>query len=176
MSNADFSHLEGGAKSAYDRLMRKIERIPFSGCWIFTGSVNNHGYGYFMVNSKKVKAHRASWILHRSEVPEGLFVLHHCDVPSCVNPNHLFLGTRKDNSQDMVSKRRHVFMAHPERIQRGEKSAISKISDAQAAAIWERISRGERSSAIAQDFGITRGAVNHIKSGRTWKHLTEKHA
>ena len=78
------------------------------GCWIWTASARGSGYGQFYLKKYKrqIEAHRASWLLHVGDIPDGLQVLHRCDVRLCVNPEHLFLGTAKDNTQDMIAKNR----------------------------------------------------------------------
>lgn len=77
------------------------------GCWDWKGCCpKNPGYGQFRSMGKIVKAHRASWIIHKGEIPEGLFVCHHCDNKRCSNPDHLFLGTCKDNNLDIIKKNR----------------------------------------------------------------------
>lgn len=78
-------------------------------CWIWTGSPNSTGYGNLDIDGKKVKAHRVSWILHKGEIPEGMYICHTCDTPLCVNPEHLFLGTAKSNMQDMKDKGRRNY-------------------------------------------------------------------
>lgn len=88
------------------RLERKIERVPISGCWIYTGFLDPEGYGKFMEAGKQLRAHRYSYTLHKGNIPEGLFVCHTCDVPCCVNPDHLWLGTHDDNMKDKVKKGR----------------------------------------------------------------------
>lgn len=86
----------------------KRARVKKSGCWHFIGSLSKTGYGVVGLNGKVIGAHRAAWILTNGEVPDGLFVCHKCDNRRCINPDHLFLGTAKDNTQDMISKGRRV--------------------------------------------------------------------
>jgi hypothetical protein len=84
-----------------------IEREPNSGCWLWNGGHNRiRGYGHLHFRGRQERAHRASWIAMRGPIPPGIFVCHHCDTPECVNPNHLFLGTAKDNAQDFAVKAR----------------------------------------------------------------------
>lgn len=90
--------------SLEEQLLARVEKVPY-GCWLFKGSLRS-GYGRIQVNKKLESVHRISWIIYRGPIPEGLFVLHHCDVRNCINPDHLFLGTKKDNYDDMYNKGR----------------------------------------------------------------------
>lgn len=84
----------------------KVNRTE--GCWLWAGSKRSEmGYGSFVVRGRSFAAHRVSWELTHGPIPPGLKVLHKCDVPACVNPDHLFLGTDKDNHQDKAAKGRH---------------------------------------------------------------------
>jgi len=79
------------------------------GCWLWKGGLSGSGYGNFWSDGKTVRAHRYAWeITHGRPVPEGLYVLHRCDTPRCCNPEHLFVGTLRDNSRDMAAKGRVV--------------------------------------------------------------------
>ena len=80
---------------------------PNTGCWLWSAAGGGQHYGLFHFRGKTIGAHRASWIFHKGEIPNGLYVLHKCDTRPCVNPDHLFLGTPKDNMQDCVKKGRH---------------------------------------------------------------------
>jgi len=96
-------------KPAIERVLGRIVRLPFSGCWIFTGATNNFGYGIVGLGSRgqpNDRAHRITYRHFRGEIPDGMFVCHTCDVPSCCNPDHLFLGDRADNMKDAAKKRR----------------------------------------------------------------------
>jgi HNH endonuclease len=79
---------------------------PNSGCWLWDGAVTNDGYGQVRINNRNFRVHRLAWEQANGLIPEGLSVLHKCDVPSCCNPDHLFLGTQLDNVTDMRTKRR----------------------------------------------------------------------
>lgn len=89
------------------RFWRYVEKG--SSCWLWIGYTTSKGYGSFRYGDRRlglrVRAHRASWQLHFGPIPDDLFVCHHCDVPNCVRPDHLFLGTHQDNMSDMLRKR-----------------------------------------------------------------------
>lgn len=91
------------------RFWKYVSALSDDECWIWMGSLRR-GYGRISIrHSYSIPAHRFSWELHRGSIPNGLDVCHTCDVPACVNPNHLFLGTAKDNIRDMILKERDNF-------------------------------------------------------------------
>ena len=96
----------GFRSNAMDIIEKNIERIPEAGCWIWTGSCRPTGYGQVFVNKKTISAHKYTYETYKGPVAPGLLVLHKCDNPSCVNPDHLFLGTQSDNMYDMYKKGR----------------------------------------------------------------------
>jgi hypothetical protein len=155
-------------------------------CWLWLGKPNGHGYGRFSIMRKVVLAHRYSWELAHGTVPAGLWVLHHCDNPPCVNPAHLWLGTHGDNMRDMVAKGRNGAITHPERIARGDRGSAhlhpesrprgenhphATFTEAQVLDIKRRLVDGERRLALAAAYRVSRGAIDGIASGRTWGHL-----
>lgn len=137
----------------------RTTKIPWSGCWIWDGAIGKaHGYGVAW-DGKYVRAHRLGYKLFVGDIPSGMHVLHRCDVRSCVNPSHLFLGTQLDNMRDMVSKGR--INAAPLRNTRG-----ALLSPAQVVKIR---SDNRDAQLVAKEYGIARATVYGIRHRRTWK-------
>jgi len=88
------------------KIEQRIVRVPLSGCWLWTGALSDTGYGSLRTSEGLFNAHRASYLAHVGPIPDGLWVLHSCDIRSCCNPYHLFLGTRRDNIADASAKGR----------------------------------------------------------------------
>lgn len=137
-------------------------KVDENGCWLWTGHVATTGYASITVDHRPVGAHRVSWEMHRGPIPEGLSVLHRCDVRHCVNPGHLFLGTPKDNMLDMARKGRSV---------RGEAQHDAKLSARKIKAIRSAASRGVGQLALALKYGVTRRQINKIVNGKAWRHV-----
>jgi len=149
-------------KTPQDRFDEKWIGEPNSGCWLWTGTLGN-GYGEIQVEKQKhVYAHRLSWELHCGPIPKGMCVLHSCDMPCCVNPDHLWLGTKGDNARDMVRKGRNPDF-------RGERSGNSNLTDADVIAI--RAATGTHRS-IAAQHGVSQSRISDIRAEKSWKHLT----
>ena len=94
--------------SLQQRIKVNSKLIPESGCWLWSKACEKkNGYGVISVKNKQERAHRTSFVAYIGPIPNGMLVCHHCDTPACVNPNHLFIGTFKDNNQDSILKKRH---------------------------------------------------------------------
>lgn len=134
-------------------------------CWLWQKSLAN-GYGQFQVNKKPWLTHRLSWVLHFGDIPNGLWVLHRCDVRNCVNPKHLFLGTSRDNVLDAMKKNRHSLP--PQGF--GEKSSHHKLTISMVRQIRHLLADGVHQRKIAVRYGVCQGTVAHISTGRNWRH------
>lgn len=128
-------------------------------CQLFEGTRNRGGYGQVRLG-RMVGAHRLAYALHYGVDPGELHVLHRCDRPACVNPEHLFLGTHQDNMRDRAAKRRG---------NRGERHTLAKISFPIATEIREAAARGETRRSIGARFGIDQSTVTRIVHFRTWR-------
>ncbi len=128
-------------------------------CWVFTGSLNNKGYGNFALNGKLDKAHRVAYEYYIGPIPENTMVLHRCDNPPCCNPNHLFLGTAKDNYDDMIGKERQNLL-------HGANNGNATLAFEEADYIR---SSKEPTSALALKYRVSTTTIKRIRSGRTYK-------
>lgn len=141
----------------------KVEKLATEcGCWLWMGYCDENGYGGLTIARQRETAHRVSWRISCGEIPDGLFVCHRCDTPSCVNPNHLFLGNNLDNVTDMVSKDREC---------RGERSPFAKLTEMEVINIQIRYANRESQESIASDFGVSRSHISDICSGGSWRKL-----
>lgn len=138
-------------KSFIQRFVEKIKINDETDCWEWIGTKNSDGYGNFLVHDVVMKAHRISYLIHIGEIPSGMCVCHHCDNPSCVNPDHLFLGTHTDNMRDMTRKRR---LKIPKL--RGENCGSAKLSDLQVKEMRDIYKNEEISTGkLGKMFGIS---------------------
>lgn len=139
---------------------------PNTGCWLWESRADRGGYGWLKeIGRKYLRAHRLSWTLHRGEIPPGMCVLHKCDTPACVNPDHLFLGTHLDNARDRVQKGRgrggSMGMA-------GKFNPSVKLTEEEVRAIR---SDTRQLLAIAGDYGISDSQVSSIRLRKSWRYL-----
>ncbi len=153
--------------SVLERFEAKTMFDPNSGCWLWTANLQpppSLPYGRFQVSKRKSGyAHRVSWELYRGDIPAGLSVLHKCDVPYCVNPSHLFLGTYADNNRDKENKGR---ANHAKGIGHG----MTKLSEDQVSTVKGLLGVGVSTRELSRRLNIHRSTIMDIKRGRTWKH------
>jgi hypothetical protein len=166
-------------RELFDARVRVVE----SGCHEWAGYVMKNGYGTLCVGKKAAKesgshkstlflAHRLAWELANGPVPDGMMVLHRCDNRKCCNPEHLFLGTAKDNYDDMVTKGRRVIDSGGGRkYAKGEGHTRAKLSTSDVLAIRSEANEGGNWEELAVRYGVTRANIRAIVIGLSWTHI-----
>jgi hypothetical protein len=138
-------------------------------CWLWTGGISKSGYGNYRNNG----SHRYAYEITFGEIPKGMLVMHKCDVRACVNPDHLSIGTHKDNSKDMVAKNRNLDW-------RGERHGAHKLKEKDVIYIREHYKRGINQTypsnvpELAQQFNVSVGTIRQIVNFERWQWLKEK--
>jgi hypothetical protein len=147
-------------------------------CWFWTGTLDPKGYGFFGWKQKKYRAHRFAYLLTHGEIPADLFVCHRCDCPGCVNPEHLWLGTVKENNQDSASKGRYqdTRKARGENRKktshRGSAHYLSPFTEAQILDIRSRdYSRWGSYTRVAEEFKTSSNTIKRIHKREVWTHI-----
>lgn len=136
----------------------KVEKTDT--CWLWSGTRNKYGYGVFLLPGEKpVRAHRHSYALTRGPIPDGLVVMHACDNPACVNPDHLSLGTKLDNNRDAARKDRNA---------RGERNGHAKLT---AADVQHIRTSGASRADLAFRFGVDPSTISQIIARKKWRHI-----
>ena len=139
-----------------DWFWQRVEKTD--SCWLWTGARNKLGYGIVSIHAKKhMLAHRVAWLFTHGDIPGGMILCHRCDTPRCVRPEHVFLGTRKDNMQDARRK------ALPR--------AGMKLTESQAMDIINRLISWEKVVSVARATGVSPQMITRINSGLAWTHL-----
>ena len=138
---------------SFDRFWNKVNKTD--SCWEWMSSINNKGYGTFWYQGRPVYAHRLAYELTVDKIPNNLCACHHCDNPKCVNPDHLFLGTHKDNIQDASNKGRL-------------RNRYSKLSEFDILEIRNLLASGVSQRMVAKQYSVGVMTINHIVHKRTW--------
>ena len=142
-----------------ERFMSKVSKE--GECWLWTAAVNSWGYGQIRDdNSRQIGAHIASYMLFRGDVPNGMTVLHSCDNPLCVNPEHLSIGTQAENIADCVRKGRNA---------KGERQHSSKLTEDDVVAI--RIASGIKYSELSKKYMVNPTTIKRIRERIIWRHI-----
>lgn len=150
-----------------DRFWEKVDRTGV-GCWLWLAALNLTGYGVFNLGTGKgnALAHRYAYELTHGPIPDGLFVCHHCDTPTCCNPAHLFLGTNSDNMQDASRKGRVVIPHH-----KGTAHKLAKLTDDAVREIRACAAAGESQRSLAARFGYTQAGICRVVNRLSWAHV-----
>lgn len=142
----------------------KVDKSPHpKDCWIWIAGRDKDGYGIFQIEGSAVKAHRLSYQLANGSFDRKLLVLHSCDNPSCVNPDHLSLGSSLDNARDRSIKHRSAF---------GERSPLHKLTWSQVIDIRARYATGLiMQKTLAEEYGVHRDTISRIVCNEHWHQL-----
>lgn len=152
-----------------ERFRQNLGPVTETGCLPWIGHSNRHGYGVISRGGRQgalVLAHRLAYEWANGPIPDGLFALHRCDTPCCVNPDHIFLGTQTDNMADMDKKGRR-------KIAVGERRGFAKLTEAAVREIRRRREQdGTLLKVLAADYGVSITSIQQIFTGRCWKHVS----
>lgn len=150
------------SKSLQDRFEEKVEIREGNSCHWWVAVHTKKGYGLFGVDGIMRQSHRVAYELYKEPIPKGLHVMHKCDNPSCVNPDHLEVGTHQDNMADMVNKGRTC---------KGEGKANSKLKEGDVIKIRAKASSGNKLVDIAKVYGMSPSTISRVVSGKRWGHI-----
>lgn len=142
-----------------DRFNKKICVDNKTQCWNWVAGTGRDGYGAFNLNSKTIHAHRVAWVIKFGFIPKNICVLHRCDNKKCVNPGHLFLGSRADNMMDKVKKNRQS---------KGIETSLAKLTE--DAVVKIRLDR-RTNKQIGKEYKVHRSTIGKIKNRTRWKHV-----
>jgi hypothetical protein len=152
-----------------ERFMARVSPEPNTGCWLWTGGVQRRGYGAVAVSHGDVRpAHRVAYLLFRGPIAAGMDVCHSCDNPPCVNPAHLWIGTRSENIRDMDRKGRR-----PPVLSAGVRNGRALIDETCAREIIAALAAGEPPLVVARRLGVSPHITRGISRGRAWRHLKQ---
>lgn len=159
-------------RSLKERFEEKYIPEPNTGCWLWTGSYYKYGYGSIRIGSRTdgsrtmIGAHIISYKLFKGEIPTGMYVCHKCDIPECVNPDHLFLGTPSDNTLDMVNKKRNF---KPSLGKFGENNHLHKLTQIEVNEIREKYATGNYyQRELAKEYGVAQTQISRLILYKRW--------
>jgi hypothetical protein len=148
------------------RFFEKVSPEPNTGCWLWTGSLHVLGYGQVTYKGKLWKAHRFAWLAWYGPIPPKMSVCHKCDTRSCVNPDHLFLGTHGENMADMSAKGRTRWGDNT-----GQRNGMAALTDDKVRQIRSLKAAGIKQIEIAKQFGVSPMTISRAVTGKAWTHV-----
>jgi len=152
-------------KSLEDAFFKYVTPTDLQDCWEWQGFINHQGYGKFGFGGMHFLSHRASWLIHHGKIELGKSVLHKCDNRRCVNPHHLFIGSRADNNHDMYSKGRQRHLV-------GKECHAAKLTEADVLEIRRLyVPYIMGTQRLANRFGVSKQQIQHIIHRKHWKHI-----
>lgn len=152
-----------GASTQEQRFWERVNKRSDDGCWVWTGIIRRNGYGYLA----GMRAHRLSYEIHHGPIPDGFYVLHHCDNRPCVNPDHLYVGTALDNSRDMDRRSRRAV---------GSRNGYSKLTEWDVRDIremWANDTCTLTMTEIARGYKVHQSTIGCVLNGTTWAHVDD---
>lgn len=150
------------AELTKETLLNRVKIDKKTNCWNYTMYKDKRGYGRTTYKNKTWLLHRLSYYLFRGKFKKDKYICHKCDNTSCINPDHLFVGTQKDNMQDMISKGRDGF---------GENHPCAKLNEKQVKDIRKKIKFGLSLREIAKQYDVNFTSIRSIKHYRAWKYI-----
>ena len=175
----------------YARFMKYIDKsTSYKGCWLWTGAKNDKNYGNFRVAKKIISTHRLSWLLFKGPLLANLCILHKCDNPPCINPDHLWMDTHQANMDDMFAKGRgnkasgksHGSVTHPERVAKGDKNGARTHPETRARGIKHGLKKHPEKAARGEKQGLARLTEEQVieirncaKQGESQRNIAKKY-
>ncbi len=148
-----------------ERFWTKVRRS--SGCWEWTGCFSDTGYGNFYAEGQLHLTHRYSWEQSNGKIPRGLCVLHKCDNRACIRPDHLFLGSKRDNTRDMFFKGRQRNLG----ITKGQDHGQSKLTNDDVLRIRAGVAAGRTQRSFAKELGVSEALISKVVLRKYWRHI-----
>lgn len=178
MSVCDFS--TEALQDLKTRLVSKVLPSYATGCWLWSGArlkPPSMGYGMIKVDRKQRLVHRVSYQVYIGRIPDGFVVMHKCDNPACINPEHLTAGTQAENLADCRAKKRtrpatgdrHGSKKNPACVRRGERHGMAKLKTGDVVRIKSLLKEGVMQKHIAEMFGVSISAISGIRTGKLWR-------
>lgn len=157
-------------KELQERLKNNVKKITKNGCWLWGRACDTNGYGRMSMYGELAAAHRVSYLVFIGNIPRGMYVCHKCDVRNCINPDHLFIGTAKENTLDCLNKGRSGAVSN------GERHFNSKLTEKSVIEILELCSLKKLNQhEIAALYNVNHATISAIHTGAKWKYLQRSH-